>query len=204
VLPDFKSKTSLHDSLEIYVHSLIPFTKINEVLNKELRDTPLSASGYTAYIKKIRVYGTDEGIAIRADIKGDVNGRIYLRGAPVYDTLNTTFGVQNFEFDVESEDVLISSADWLLHTTVVEMLSEKLTINVQPYVDQLPQLIMQAIERGKAGEKIDVNIGALRLTPVQVITTRNDIQLIVKATGKAALELEDKVFAKKKSGIKSK
>lgn len=198
VLPDYKQKTSGHDSLEIYVHSQLPFDKMNEILNNTLRNAPLTASGYSTEIKDIKVYGTDSGLAIAVKVKGDVTGKIYLQGTPTYDSLSTTFGVRDFKFDVDSESALISSADWLLHTTVVEMISEKLVIDMQEYIDILPRLIMQAIDRGKAGEKIDVNIGALRLVPLQIITTKNDIQVITRATGKATLELKDEVFTKKK------
>lgn len=197
-LPSFRRVVSGGDSLSIFVHSKIDFSKINEMLNAELRDKKLEAQGFSTTIIKVRTYGTPTGLAVQVDVKGDVDGKVYLSGAPQFDTLTYILGVKDFNFSVDSENTLVNTASWLLSTTIVDMIKDKLQVDVRPFAMQLPELIMQGVEKGKTGEKIDINIDTLVITPQTILTTRDNMQLIVRANGRASVGLEKKVFEKKK------
>jgi hypothetical protein len=106
--------------------------------------------------------------------------------------------VVDFDFDIDSENSFLTSADWLLHTTVLDMIAEKLRVEVTPLAAKLPDLIMQGVEKGKTGEKIDVNVDTLAIQPKIILTTKDNLQLIVQARGRASLDLEKKIFEKKK------
>jgi hypothetical protein len=197
-LPAYKPKTSAADSLKIFVLATLPFDKANAILKKELKGKTIAAQGYSATVKDISAYGTDDGLALKMQVKGDVAGNIYLRGTPYYDTTKAVFSVKDFRFDVDSENALINTADWMLHDNALGFIQEKLTIDVQPLIDQLPELIENGIEKGKSGEKINVFVDRLDLIPQQLVITKENIQVILKGTGKASIGLERKVFAGKK------
>jgi hypothetical protein len=196
-LPDYRKKESTEDSIKIFVLARIPYKKVNTILNKELAGKKLTAQGYSTTLKKIRIYGTDEDLAVDLKVAGDVSGRIYARGKLHYDTLTSILSTQDFHFDIDSENVLVNSADWLLHDNAIGIIAERLQLDVKPYEEILPRLIMQGIEKGKTGDKIDLNISNLSIVPIQHIYTKRDIQFIFKAIGRADIGLEKKVFAKK-------
>jgi hypothetical protein len=204
VLPPYKPKTSDSDSLTLYILARVPFRNINSLLNQELGNHTFRAQGYATTLKDVDVYGTDEGIAIRLQLKGDVDGQVYARGVLAYDTVKAVFFVQNFNFDVDSENSLVTSADWLLHNNVLEIVNEKLSIHTQPWIDQLPGLIEKGVENGRSGDKIDLQVAALDVKPQQIIVTKNDVQVVLKATGQAAIGLQQKVFKGKKQKKRSK
>ncbi|WP_160143495.1 DUF4403 family protein [Chryseolinea soli] len=197
-LPAYKPKTSAADSLKIFVLATLPFEKINAILEKELKGKTITAEGYSATVKDVSAYGTDDGLALKIQVKGDVVGNVYLRGTPYYDTTKAVFSVKDFRFDVDSENALITTADWMLHDNALGFVQEKLSIDVQPLIDQVPDLIENGIEKGKSGEKINVFVDRLDLVPQQLVITRKNIQVILKGTGKASIGLERKVFAGKK------
>ena len=198
VLPPYKAKKTDTDSLTLYVLAKLPFRTINSLLSKELRNHTFAAQGYATTIKDLDVYGTEEGIAIRLQLRGDVDGQVYLRGVLAYDTVKAVFFVQKFNFDVDSENSLVNSADWLLHDNMLEIINEKLTIHTQQWIDQLPGLIEKGVENGRSGDKINLQVDALDVKPQQIMITKNDVQVILKATGKAAIGLQQKVFKGKK------
>ncbi|HEX5002060.1 MAG TPA: DUF4403 family protein, partial [Bacteroidia bacterium] len=200
-LPDFQRKTTDNDSLIIYIHTIAPFDKINALLNKELNKMPLEARGFSTTIHKVRMYGTDKGIAVELKTKGDVDGTFYAEGTPVFDPVTKTISVKDLHFTVSSENILLNSADWFLHSTVMEELASKLVFNTSTLVGKLPALISNGIEKGKSGEKMNVTVEQLDVTPYTILTTKTDIQIIIRASGKADIELEKKVFEKKKKGV---
>ena len=196
VLPTFQRIQATSDSLNIYVHSLLRFDMINKLLEKELEGKPLAAKGFSTTIKKVRVYGTPSGLAVELKVKGDIDGTLYVKGTPAYDSATSTFSMRDFDFDLSSESSLLSSADWLLHTHVLDLVAEKLSLNVTPLAARLPQTIFKAIEKGKTGEKIDFKVDTLALYPQVILPTRDNLQLLVLARGRASVVLDQRLFNK--------
>lgn len=196
VLPSFHRIQATSDSLSIYVHSLLRFDMINKLLEKELEGKPLAAQGFSTTIKKVRVYGTPTGIAVELKVKGDIDGTLYVKGTPAYDSATSTFSMKDFDFDLSSESSLLNSADWLLHTHVLDLVAEKLRLNIAPLAARLPQIIFKAIEKGKTGEKIDFNVDTLALYPQVILPTRDNLQLLVLARGRASVVLDQRLFNK--------
>lgn len=186
------------DSLQIFIKVKMPYKSVSEVLNKTLGGKQLAAEGYSTTIKALDLYGTAEAMVLKIRVRGDVDGQVYLTAIPAYDTAKAILSVQKFAYDIDTENTLVSSANWLLHDHVLDRVQNELKLEVQPYFDSLPALITRGIERGKVGEKIDVTIGSLQIKPICYLITRNDLQMVFQATGRASIELEQKVFAGKK------
>jgi len=133
---------------------------------------------------------------VELGVKGDINGTLYVRGTPSFDTATNTISLKDFDFDISSENSLLNSADWLLHGHALDLVKEKLQLNISPLAAKLPQIIFKAIEKGKTGEKIDLNVDTLSLYPQQIITTRKNMQLLVLAKGRARVVLDERLFNK--------
>jgi len=197
-LPPFKLKTSTADSLKMFVRVTLPFETGNFLLEKELIGKTITAEGYSTTVKDVTAYGTAEGLALKIQVKGDVDGNIYLRGTPYYDTIKSVFAVKDFRFDVDTENALVKTADWMLHDNALGFVQDKLRIDVGPLIAQLPGLIENGIEKGRTGEKINLFVDRLEVVPQQMAITQKNIQIILKGTGKASIGLEKKVFAGKR------
>jgi hypothetical protein len=198
VLNDFRRKDNENDSLIVYVHSSVKFETLNEILNNELAGKKIEKKGLDVTIKKLRVYGTDSGIAVQLDVKGAINGSLYAIGSIKFDSTSKVVEVQDLNFVLNTENVLAKSADWFLHSEVLDLISGKLSFNTEVLADKLPQIIMKAVEKGKTGQKIDINMGHLDVWPQKILVTKNDLQLLVKASGKGNVDLEQKLFEGKK------
>jgi hypothetical protein len=205
VIPTFTRISETSDSLNLYVHSLLRFDMVNDFLNKELLDKPIAAKGFSTTIKHVRVFGMpDNALGIELKVKGDIDGTLYVRGTPSYDSATSTITMHNFDFDINSESTLLNSADWLLHSTALDLISEKLKVSLAPLTAKLPDIIFNAIEKGKTGEKIDLEVSNLVLHPKAIVTTKNNLQLLVHATGRVKVTLNEKLFNKndKKVSVK--
>lgn len=197
-LPSYKALTNKVDSLELYVLVAAPFKRINESLNEALAGKEIEKEGYKTTIKKVRAYGTDQGLAVAIELRGDVDGTVYVRGVPTYDSLQSALKINDFTFDVDSENALVQSADWLLHDDALQLIKEKLILDIKPLVQLLPELIQGGLEKGKTGKKMELFITSLDVVPYTILITKQDIQVILKAKGNAVIGLQKDVFAKKK------
>jgi hypothetical protein len=197
-LPAYTSTQSSDDTLTMFLKVKIPFGLANDILKKELKGKVLSAEGYSTTIRDIELYGTERALAMKVKLKGDVDGLVYFTATPGYDTANATLYAKEFGFDIDTENALVSSANWLMHDDVLVNIKEKLRIDVRPYIDTLPHLIIRGIERGRVGEKIELEISSLHVEPVHSLITADGFQLIFRAVGNARISLEQKIFARRK------
>ncbi len=200
-LPAFKRKEGEDDSLNIFVLVKIPFTKADEFLNKTLHNKTLSAKGYSTAIKNLEVYGTNKGLALKVKVRGDIDGQLFINAVPEYDTLRARIYAKDLNFDIDSESALVNSANWLLHDDALDIIEKEMSHNLQPYIDALPELIVQAVGKGNVGEKIDLTIDELTLKPLHHIITIHDFQIIFQANGNASIGLKQKVFAGQKKKV---
>lgn len=198
-LPDFKQKLIKHDSVTIIARGQIPFKMINELLSAELLNTPLSAKGFITTITEVVVYASAGGaIAIKLGVKGDVDGTIYIEGKPFFDPKTRIMKVIDLDYQLETESSLMWSSNWLVHESVLGVVSGKLSLELGPLFDKIPGVIDQAVSKGNLGEKIDLEIEDLQVDLDQLLVTKKDIQLIAIAHGHAGIDIQKKVFAKNK------
>lgn len=200
-LPKFKRKQGNNPGLTAYAQASIPFDVLNGVVSQITDTMKFAFSGHTVRIQSSEIYGTPEGLAIRVSLRGDVKADVYLRGTLGFDSVGKQLIVDNFGFDVNSEQSLLSAADWLAHDEIIERLKPYLTLPLNKIFDTLPALINKGIEKGKLGKKINIHFEEFDLSVQQHLITTKDIQLIVMVKGRADVELQRGLFNKKKKPI---
>lgn len=203
-LPPYVINRFDHDSITLFVLMKLPFKQAEELLNKTLTGKELSAEGYSTTIRKLNLYGTDSAVCLQVNVRGDVDGRVFVTAVPGYDTASATLYAREFNYDLDTENALVNSANWLLQDTVLNIVRKKLVINVQPFIDSLPSLIMRGVEKGKTGKKIDVTISSLKIKPINHLITKTELQVLFFASGRARIDLEQKLFNRKKKRSRKK
>ena len=72
---------------------------------------------------------TDDGIAIRLSMAGDLKADLYMRGSIGFDTLEKKLLIENFGFDVNTEESLVNAADWFGHDAIIDRLKPYMTLS---------------------------------------------------------------------------
>jgi hypothetical protein len=203
-LPPYREyKEDISDSIHLFLYSRIPFSLINEQLNQRLADSSLRHRLSMLKINELQVYGIDSNkIAVRVNVKGNVRGDLYLKGGIHFDTVRKVLRVDNFAFDVDTENDLLRGADWAFNSTLRDVVGSKLQFELDSLIQQIPTLMVAGIERSKVGHKIDVSVPNLQILSHDMITTKNDIQMIIQLYGVGQLELEKAVFMKNKKKLR--
>lgn len=195
-LPGFRIKPDNSPGMVAYVKATVPFSKLNEVLRQVTDTMRLRVNGREIRVKEVEVYGTTGGVAIRLLLRGDLRAEVYLRGKVGFDTTEHRVVIDDFGFDMNSDQALLAAADWLTHDVIIDRLQPYLSLPMRHTFDALPALITKGIERGKLGSKIDLFIPQWTVGVEHTLITRTDIQLIVVARGLAAVQLEKALFSK--------
>lgn len=197
-LPSFKRKENNDPGLKAYALATLPFDDLNQFISSVTDTMKFKYGNHEVRIRSSEVYGTTDGIAIRVSLSGDLNAILYLRGSIGFDTLEKKLLIENFGFDVNSEESLVSAADWFGHDEIIKRIEPYLSLPLDKAFDFIPSLILKGVEKGKLGSKIDIYFSRFDLNVYQQLITRDNVQIILKVDGEATIRLQEGLFDKKK------
>ncbi len=189
-LPAYSDQINDRDSVQIFVLAKMSFERANQLLKEELLNQKFTSGNSAVNINELNLYATENGLAMEMEVKGAINGRIFMVGEPAFDEETSTFWVQNFEYDIQTENILVKSADALFHDSFLKFISEKLVFKAGSLIDELPNMIITALDKGKTGEKIDLEIANMHAMPYAIVLDKNEIQVILETRAKMGLELK--------------
>jgi len=198
-LPKHKYDEKADESLDLFVMAQLPYDKLNSFTNKNIERISYTYESYTVSIRDAEFYGSEHELALMMRVKGALRGKVYLRAQPYFDTLNQVVGLRNLRYDLSTEEALLNTADWMLHDQLILLLADTVKKDISQELNGLPQLIEQGIEKGKSGEKMTLTVDSLSVTSYASLITRQNIQWIFRARGKAGISLDRKILEGKKS-----
>jgi hypothetical protein len=188
-LPQLQKRDTVSQTSDLHLMSFIPYADINRMLaittnnkNKKLVLGSLS-------INTLSVYGGQHALIVKADVSGLMDGTVYLRGRPVFDTLSNTLRINNLDFDAETWKVLPKGSDSVWHKGLRKLLESLLTIPLGDDIAKLPQAIDNAFEQGGPGKKTDLGIQSFRFVPQKIAIRPDGIQALIYVQSKVQVKV---------------
>jgi len=111
-------------------------------------------------------------------------------GNPSYHADSKHLKVSNFQFDINTQNALLGLADSWAHDQLRDSIAQQLDVDLSHIINQLPSLISEVIEKGKAAKSIDLNFDTFDIKSCDVVFMANEMQVLVRTQGKAQLELQ--------------
>ncbi len=189
VLPPLRRTGHLPDTASIHLLAEISYHDLNRLLAKRVSGQTFDVQGHKITIGQAKVSGCGEQLLVYLKLKGDFKGSVYLRGTPEY-RRDSHLVIRNFDFDVNTEETLVLSADWLLHSTFKEEIQKSLALPLQEKIDGIPQKIMQGIEKGKDGKKLELDIEAWDFMPQRIWVQKDHLKILINTIAQVRFELE--------------
>ncbi|MBC3785662.1 DUF4403 family protein [Spirosoma utsteinense] len=189
-LPRLLRRNHLPEAARLEVLVRVPYSDLNRVLAQSLNRQKLNLAGGHINIKNATIYGGGRSLILKANVGGSVNGSLYFRGHPAYDTLDNTLRVEDIDFDVVTKERLFATADWLLHDNLRDTLQSVLVVPLRYHVASIPEKIETAFARGKAGQKTALDVDGFRLVPQRIVIRPEGIEILIKVVSKVDLAVK--------------
>lgn len=189
-LPALKKRDHLPSTSYLELMSALPYADINRVLAHALAQKTAKLAFGTITVTGISVYGAQRSLIVKTNLSGLLNGEVYLRGRPVFDTLTNTLMVKNLDFDTDTGASLPGPLGSLVHTGLVKLLQELLTIQLADDIGQFPNKIGKAFAKGGTGKKATLMLQGFRFRPQQVAIQPNGIQALIRVESNVAVRMK--------------
>jgi len=155
-LPPIKFENPDRSQFEINLMNQIPFSEADSLAARFLAGQTFSSGKKSITITGVRIYGSRGQLITETTVSGSIQGKLYFTGTPYFNKPDSTIRLRNFEFDVETRNILVKSANWLLNSKFRNVLEE---IMVYPLGSDL-LLLKTELENGLNGTELGMGFTA--------------------------------------------
>ncbi len=206
-LPRFKLVTQNSSMSDVHVYAFAGFAQLNNELGDKLIGKEFITDEFSTTIRNVRVYASDSGLTVLMDAKGDIDATIAATVNPRFDSVLQTFLMENFQFQIVSDNALVNLGNAVLYDRVRDTVQTYLAIEMDTLIRKLPAIITGAINKGKTGRAIDVDISKLKILSCQIALGSKRLHFIVHTQLTSEIEVKQinagkrvRIKAKKKAG----
>lgn len=185
-LPNLQiATTPVEEKFAVGLIAEVPYAQAQKIAMQQIAGKiyEFKEGKYKIEVTGLELYGQNEHVIVVADLKGSLNGKVYLRGKPVYDAASRSVVVQDLDFDIDTKNKLIKTADWLAHGKMLKMMTPYFTVSLAAQLDEAQKMIQQNLANNKVNPNITVNGKLNQLSPDAIYVIPTAMQAVIKAEG---------------------
>ena len=190
-LPNLVIQDQIIDKFLISLPVQVSVDELNNTLQSKVRGKSLSIDENLKFIvNEINLSALGEKILVKVDFKTNkgsllqgAKGILYLWGNIFYDQDSNNLKVVELDYDVETKNALLSTADSLLKPVLLKQIEERLSFPLDKQLKLAQDEANKYIKKIKLPPEIDANIEVKTIEVEKVVVTNNDIFLVLLADG---------------------
>ena len=189
-LPNLKLASTIDRSFRIALNADLFYKDIINIASPLLLNKEFTSDGRTIILKDFELYGNGDKFVIKVETKGSLDGIFYLTGKPHFDPQTNIFSDQDVDFDMQSQSLLLQSADWFLHGTIKSRIQERLNMDLTQRLEQSRVMVQKAIAKRQLMDHILLKGDIKTLKFSDVLVQKDKISIQVYTEGESAIVLQ--------------
>ncbi len=188
-LPPFTNAANeVGDSARLRIEGLLSYDLASAALTKELVGRRFRRFGRAVRIDSVRFYPLGDGrIVLALNVAGDVRGTAYLVGTPRLDVGTRALTVPDLDFDVSTDNALVSGLAWLKRADMVAELRQRARFPLDAVLEDTRGKVEEALNRDLTdGVRLSGHVRTGRLLDVLV----HPQWLVVRAEAAGTIALD--------------
>lgn len=186
-LPNLKLVNALDKDFRIAMNADLFYKDILKIASPLLLNREFDSDGKTVVIKGLDLYGNGDRLVVKVETQGALDGVFYLTGKPGFDPRTNIFSVEDVDFDMQSQSLLVQSADWFLHGTIKNMIQEKLNVDLTQRLEQSREMARKAIAQVQLVDHVLLKGSIKTLKLSDVLVQKDKISIQVYTEGESAI-----------------
>lgn len=186
-LPNLKLVPNFDRNFRIALNADLFYRDILTIASPLLLDKEFTSDGKTIIIKALDVYGNGDKFVVKLETKGSLEGVFYLTGTPRFDPRTNIFSVEDVDFDMQTQSLLLQSADWFLHGTIKSRIQEKLNMDLTQRLEQSREMAQKALAQVQLADHVLLKGNIKNLKFSDALVQKDRISIQVYTEGESAI-----------------
>lgn len=199
-LPDLNIEQDMSGHYKLSLPISIPVNEANRQLNGLFgTEYMFEVSGKKISAKLIdgHVYVNGPDLVVYVKVRANaaafglfpITVGAYLNGTPAYDTASTTVFLDRFDYDADTNDLLLDQVEWFLRGAIRESLGDVLRFDITETLARAHQLMAKNLDAIQLSERVMLYGTVDKLAPRAIYTAEKTINVDVLAEGQLKVVL---------------
>jgi Domain of unknown function (DUF4403) len=191
-VPNLKVIKDIPSNFEVGIISEISHQEAAKMLADTMVGQKFSFQNgkFNVEVTSIDLYGQNDKLVIKAGLKGSVDGYIYFKGVPYYNPQNQTLSLKDFDYDLDTRNVLIKTANWLLQGAFAKKMKDAFVFQIGEQIESNKKEIQTYLTKNKLAKGVVLDGKLNEVLPDKVYLTSSSILAAVYAKGKMTLLID--------------
>lgn len=178
-LPNLKPVSGADRSFRVALHTDLFYSDVLKIVSPLLLGKEFGSDGKRVVLKGLDLYGNGDRLVVKLETAGSLEGTLYLTCRPVFNPQTNIFSVEDVDFDLQTQSMLLKTAEWFLHGTIRSAIQERLNMDLSQRLQQVREMAGKALSRVYLAENLYLvgNVKSVRLNDVLVQKDKLSIQI---------------------------
>ncbi len=186
-LPPLQVKPYLNDAADIKVYVFLGYDEISRNLEKYIVGQTYTVSNRSFTVEDIKLYPGGDNIIVELELSGAMKGKIYLDGRPTYDPKTGMFRIEDVKYNVDTKNVLLKSAEWMMRSTILKQIEQRSSINLNDKIQEYLDALNENLERYELPYGVVAHAHADAVKVEDVSVDKDGVHIRVNAHGEISL-----------------
>lgn len=186
-LPDLTIKKTIKNEFKVYLQSRISKSYALDMAKKQFLNQTFSSGKRKVKVVGLNLYGSGKKLVIQAQLKGSLNGTVYLSGTPTYDPKQKNIVINDLDFSLDTRNKLAKMANWLFHRKIIRKIKEAIQMPMKAKLDETRKEAQKMLNNYQVSQGISLKGKLEDLHVEKVLVMPNSIVAWVLASGKVSL-----------------
>lgn len=190
-LPNLKIAPQKESTFDMAILNEVPYVEATAIAKKMFvgQKYEFQDGKFKTEILGIDIYGSEDKLVIKADMKGSVKGTIFMKGIPVYDSTKKMIVLSNLDYDLKTKNVLVKAANWMIEGKLAKMFESKFGMPLTDLMKMAKTNVEETLSKPLSkGIKMDGEIQ--EIMPNKIYLTPTSMVIVVKTKGKLSLKID--------------
>ncbi len=193
-LPNLGFVQKQDDSFVLNFSSDITFNQISEIARKEIVGKEFAQGKRKIKVNNFDVFGSEGKMMFMAEISGSAKGTIYFTGIPIYNQDSNTIEMKDIDFEMNTRNALIKTANWLLHGTFLKIIEPQLKFPMGDQIKSMKETVNKELTNYKVTDGVFLNGSVNEISIASFGLVPGALKVIGSASGKLQLKVNDLKF----------
>lgn len=186
------AKDTVGEGFRIEIDGLVDYGTATRAVTSALSGRKFSRAGQTVTVKDVSVLPATRGrLVLALSFVGDASGRLRLIGTPRYDARLKEVRVPDLDFDLDTDNRIVSGYAWLRSDDLRATIREKAHVPVQPALDKGRALLTSGLNR-KLGDAVTLAADVDSVAVKGLFVTRDGLVVRADANGHARVSVKQR------------
>lgn len=191
-LPNYQQVSQIKPNFNIRLNVDMDMQKLKEIAKKEILGETFEQGRRKIHIDDLDLYGHDGFLVVAVHVLGSLKGTVYCIGKLYFDNETQSLRITDFDFDMQTKNALLKTANWMLHKKFLNLIEPYLTISLKQEIDEVLQSSNEMLDNYVIMKGVFLN-GKINNVTFNTIDITNS-SVIVRGSLKGNLKLVVKEF----------